>query len=630
MLSKRKKKDARSLGQGRFVDWLFGYDFFISYTRKDGVDYPRALAEELHNAVFSVFLDTREYVLGDELDTETERRVRMSQYLILLAGPHIHGAEWVSREVEVFRARGRTPIVIVMKDIPEEAVVDGKLIKEDWLRFTETQADAPSAETLEQLRRAFRRRRRDNTRRRVFAGAYALMTAVLCVGMFFWYSADQERRLQEASTAESLAARADLTLDNAEFEVSALLALTATAVRRDGIVTKSQRRIITEAAAVYFAATVKTGAPNSGMARAVAFSPDEDQVAVADNNGNILIAGVEDGTITKTLPLPVTYVSALATSPDGRFLIAGDDKGVLSWYDWRGLSKIRSLKAHGRSITDIAFAPHGKKFATGGYDNAVRIWDTETGNRLDEFRDITDSTIARSGEENAVVSLDYSPVEERLAVSSLDNTFQILDVERGEIVANFTDLPDSAELDGGWSHYVMALEFSPDGHTVSTGSVDGILRHWAPEKDGELKGVAKFAEPRVNMKRLSHFRYLRGGEYIALAYDSGDLFVLDAIDGAIVLRLAGTRWWTEDLVLSPSGRFLANAAGDGNAWIWDLKAISDPKLIERLCQKLRAYGVDLERTRRLMDEQFDTDVAAPTVCTPSHITHEFTPQLRFD
>jgi hypothetical protein len=39
------------------ADFLFGYDFFISYSHKDGSNYPAGLASELRSLNFRVFLD---------------------------------------------------------------------------------------------------------------------------------------------------------------------------------------------------------------------------------------------------------------------------------------------------------------------------------------------------------------------------------------------------------------------------------------------------------------------------------------------------------------------------------------------------------------------------------------------
>ena len=59
----------------RAVDYVLGYDFFISYAHDDGTAYPEALCESLEKAKdrYRVFLDTKVYVAGDDLSRATKR-----------------------------------------------------------------------------------------------------------------------------------------------------------------------------------------------------------------------------------------------------------------------------------------------------------------------------------------------------------------------------------------------------------------------------------------------------------------------------------------------------------------------------------------------------------------------------
>lgn len=61
------------------------------------------------------------------------------------------------------------------------------------------------------------------------------------------------------------------------------------------------------------------------------------------------------------------------------------------------------------------------------YDNVVRIWSLETGTLIKTLDEVALPVRTRGGRENAIVALDYSPVEDLLAVTSKDNTFKIID-----------------------------------------------------------------------------------------------------------------------------------------------------------------------------------------------------------
>lgn len=622
----------------RLIDWLFGYDFFISYAHKDGIDYPKSLANQLSAVGYSVFLDKSEFAVGDDLDTETQRRIGMSSYLVILAGPNALRSESVVREIELFKGTGRVPIVVELPCLSPHEIEQYKSFDQDWLRHVETQSVSPSPETISALKHAFTRKRRDVVRRRFLTSSAVILALAIFAGGYYWNGAQQERLRQEIAAAESYVAQAQAALERLEFKRSVLYALATTSVRSDGIITDSQRRILAEASAVYLGARISVGEPNAGMARSVAFSMEEDRIAIGNNNGDIVIAGINGRVQGDVLNLPSTtidgvptsasYVNELITVDGGRQFIASDDIGRLHWFAWDDLGHVRSLDAHSDFLSDISLSADGRMIATGGDDNAVRIWDAATGEKLDDFQKV--AAVLKNGSRNAITSLAFSPTNGQLAVASKDNSLQILDSTNGNTDASITDFPNEPKLSGGWSHHVRAVEWSPTGVSVSTGSVDGVLRHWDPITAAPSGNSANLDAQRVNMKRLEHFQYLRGGDYIAAAYDSGDLVLFETESGEIVFRFFGTRHWTEDLEVSPSGRYLANASGDGNVWIWDLKPIFETNLIAQICKRLIDYDIDVAVAwSELALEQEVSEIPAPELCTPVHSEREIEPVIEY-
>lgn len=42
----------------------------------------------------------------------------------------------------------------------------------------------------------------------------------------------------------------------------------------------------------------------------------------------------------------------------------------------------RLIEGHTDTVSSLAFSPGGKRLASGGWDNSVRIWDSQTGHEL--------------------------------------------------------------------------------------------------------------------------------------------------------------------------------------------------------------------------------------------------------
>jgi hypothetical protein len=84
----------------RLSDFVFGYDYFISYKQDDGLAYPAGLARRLGELGYRVFFDRTGYTADDELNQSTRRRVRMSSCLVVVGRPGaLARSDWVAKEV---------------------------------------------------------------------------------------------------------------------------------------------------------------------------------------------------------------------------------------------------------------------------------------------------------------------------------------------------------------------------------------------------------------------------------------------------------------------------------------------------------------------------------------------------
>ena len=90
----------------RWFSLLGGYDFFISYSRSDASAYAKALAGELEESDFVVFLDRREVDIGEELGSLT-RAASRSRALVVVASPGVAASAWGPQEGLAAERKGR-------------------------------------------------------------------------------------------------------------------------------------------------------------------------------------------------------------------------------------------------------------------------------------------------------------------------------------------------------------------------------------------------------------------------------------------------------------------------------------------------------------------------------------------
>jgi WD40 repeat protein len=219
-------------------------------------------------------------------------------------------------------------------------------------------------------------------------------------------------------------------------------------------------------------------------------------------------------------------------------------------------------RAHGDSVSAIAWSPDGRRVASGSADGTVQVWDATTGENRLIYHQLSTTT-------DGVCSIAWSPNGKYIASGSDDGTVHVWDASTDDDIftyrsSYFDSVPkDLALIHASEPNYsppdIIFLAWSPDSKFIAS------TRYWSVH----VWDIAARHEVHIYLEpdQLGDLTWSINGQYIASATGKS-VRVQSATTGQQIVTFNADSNFVKAVAWSPDSLLIASGGHDGKVQIW--------------------------------------------------------------
>ena len=291
----------------------------------------------------------------------------------------------------------------------------------------------------------------------------------------------------------------------------------------------------------------------------IEYSPNGHRIAVASSVG-IWIYNANTYAEVALLTGHTGPVRSVAFSPDSKKLVSGGDDGAARLWDVRTGQLLRTYKGHtavtrafraneGQAVPvrSVTFSPDGKTIASGGDDEDVVLWATDTGQLLHNLTLRSPGAFYLLGGPDPIYSVAFSPDGSKV-VNTNGSYIYIWDVTTGKPLMKSTDTSSSS---------LYSVKFSSDGIILATGSSHGKVQLWGA-RTGKLWQTLR--RSRISRDDVNSVAFSPDGKILVSSGSDDTVDFWDTSTGEHLRTLHGHTSSVLGVSFSPNGRTIVSVS----------------------------------------------------------------------